>query len=206
MHTIDGPEYPSIAHTDIKPGQFIEIDGKYKLNDFNRCRFMRWDPKLDSICGYKVGNNPGVFRAPEEYRYDVQDEKVDVYSLGNSLYVILTKMWVFEGKKKSYKAKEKIKAGVRPTIPTSIKESRHPADAAILKAIERSWVDPPAERASAQEIVDILKDAMNEMEALQTDDKSISADAEDNGKIDNDADAAADSNEYDDPLPKKQQS
>jgi len=37
LHTFDG-NYATIAHTDIKPAQFISIDGKFRLNDFNRCR------------------------------------------------------------------------------------------------------------------------------------------------------------------------
>jgi len=37
LHSFDG-KYATIAHTDIKPAQFIKIDGKFRLNDFNRCR------------------------------------------------------------------------------------------------------------------------------------------------------------------------
>ena len=37
VHTFDG-EYATIAHADISLGQFILIDGKFRLNDFNRCR------------------------------------------------------------------------------------------------------------------------------------------------------------------------
>lgn len=36
-HTFDG-EYATLAHADITPGQFILINGNYRLNDFNRCR------------------------------------------------------------------------------------------------------------------------------------------------------------------------
>ena len=48
---------PSIA--DITPSQFIYIDGRYKVNDFNRCRFMRVDESDNSPCGFFVGANPG---------------------------------------------------------------------------------------------------------------------------------------------------
>ena len=44
---------------DITPTQFILIDGKYKVNDFNRCRFMRVNSSDNSSCGFEVGMNPG---------------------------------------------------------------------------------------------------------------------------------------------------
>ena len=62
MHNIDKEGVASIAHTDITPGQFILIDGMYKLNDFNRARFIRWNKAENKPCGYHVGNNPGKVR------------------------------------------------------------------------------------------------------------------------------------------------
>jgi hypothetical protein len=49
------PNFPA----DITPTQFIMIDGKYKVNDFNRCRFMRVNTTDNSECGFNVGMNPG---------------------------------------------------------------------------------------------------------------------------------------------------
>ena len=37
-HTFDGEDHATLAHTDITPTQFVSIDGKFRLNDFNRCR------------------------------------------------------------------------------------------------------------------------------------------------------------------------
>lgn len=62
-HTFDG-KYTSIAHTDITPSQFIRIDGVFKLNDFNRARFIRWNKALQEPCAYWVTSNPGKFRSP----------------------------------------------------------------------------------------------------------------------------------------------
>lgn len=39
----DAGNYAKMAHTDITPTQFVMINGRYRLNDFNRCRFIRWD-------------------------------------------------------------------------------------------------------------------------------------------------------------------
>uniref|UniRef100_A0A7S2UMR9 Protein kinase domain-containing protein n=1 Tax=Attheya septentrionalis TaxID=420275 RepID=A0A7S2UMR9_9STRA len=76
MHNVDKEGQASIAHTDITPTQFLLIDGFYKLNDFNRARFIRWNRHEDKPCTYRVGNNPGKFRSPEEYNYFNQTEKV----------------------------------------------------------------------------------------------------------------------------------
>jgi hypothetical protein len=38
LHNFDQEGRPSVAHTDISLGQFVKIDGRFKLNDFNRVR------------------------------------------------------------------------------------------------------------------------------------------------------------------------
>ena len=58
---------PAIAHTDITAGQFVFIGdghskGIFKLNDFNRCRFLLWNEKQNKPCGFYVGSNPGTVR------------------------------------------------------------------------------------------------------------------------------------------------
>lgn len=62
LHNVDREGRASIAHTDITPGQFVQANGMFKLNDFNRARLLLWDNKNDKPCGYYVGNNPGVVR------------------------------------------------------------------------------------------------------------------------------------------------
>lgn len=44
---------------DITPSQFIYINGRWKMNDFNRCRFMRVYKDDKKPCGFHVGANPG---------------------------------------------------------------------------------------------------------------------------------------------------
>ena len=55
---VDGK--PTIAHTDIKPDQWIMLDGRYMLNDFNRARFLAWDSVLNETCKFEVGKNGGI--------------------------------------------------------------------------------------------------------------------------------------------------
>jgi serine/threonine protein kinase len=71
FHNWDKEGVPAIAHTDITPSQFVYVGetGMYKLNDFNRCRFIRWNQKEDKACTYQVGNNPGTVRASLSITY-----------------------------------------------------------------------------------------------------------------------------------------
>ena len=76
IHNIDGEAQASMAHTDISPSQFIKVGEVYKLNDFNRARFLPWSRRDQKICPYRVASNPGKFRSPEEYKYEDQTEMV----------------------------------------------------------------------------------------------------------------------------------
>lgn len=60
MHNVDKEGVPSMVHSDITLSQFILIDGIYKLNDFNRVRFLTYNKKKGELCGFRVGNNPGT--------------------------------------------------------------------------------------------------------------------------------------------------
>lgn len=159
MHGVEEDGIASIAHTDITPSQFIYINGKWKLNDFNRCRFMREHTKDKSVCGFEVGSNPGKFRAPEEYAYEIETEKIDVYSMGNVFYAILSGLMPFEGMK-TEKANKQVMEGKRPKIPSEVKESEDIAIQAILAATKKCWEQDPMERPPASEIRDELKSVM----------------------------------------------
>lgn len=159
MHDVEEDGIASIAHTDITPSQFIYINGKWKLNDFNRCRFMREYKEDKSVCGFEVGSNPGKFRAPEEYAYEVETEKIDVYSMGNVFYAILSGLMPFEGIK-AEKANKQVMEGKRPKIPSEVKESEDIAIQAILAATKKCWIQDPKERPPASEIRDELKSVM----------------------------------------------
>ena len=160
MHDVEEDGIASIAHTDVTPSQFIYIDGKWKLNDFNRCRFMREYKKDKEVCGFEVGSNPGKFRSPEEYAYEVETEKIDVYSMGNVFYAIVSGTMPFEGEKQE-KAKKNVMQGKRPKIPSEIKESDDIAIQAILTAPEACWKQDPKDRPPATEIRDELKSVMD---------------------------------------------
>mmetsp|Transcript_2157 Transcript_2157/g.4711 ORF Transcript_2157/g.4711 Transcript_2157/m.4711 type:complete len:702 (+) Transcript_2157:191-2296(+) len=159
-HEVEGDGYASIAHTDITPSQFILINNQWKLNDFNRCRFMRVYKEDNSPCGFYVGANPGKFRAPEEYEFKEENEMIDVYSMGNIFYAILAGEMPFEGQKES-KAQKKVIGGRRPGFPKEILSSEDAATQAMLAATKKCWAHAPGDRPKAASIRNELKEAMD---------------------------------------------
>lgn len=162
MHNIDKEGQASIAHTDITPGQFIMIDGLFKLNDFNRCRFIRWNSQKNEPCGYRVGSNPGKFRSPEEYMHNSQSEMVDIYSMGNIFYSLLTELWPFE-ELEDKEAKKKIKAGDRPPIPDELRHSDDPSVKTLRNAIDLCWIHSPRKRATAREVENYIAEELEKI-------------------------------------------
>ena len=51
-----------IVHADIKPNQFLNFEGKYKLNDFNRAHFVKRNVVTNETCGFTETHNVGAVR------------------------------------------------------------------------------------------------------------------------------------------------
>ena len=89
----------------------------------------------------------------------VHKERSDVWMMGDILYYVLTKQWLFEGKL-NVEAIDLLSAGKRSEIPPHILNSSDPADQAMLRAIEMAWVQDPTERPHAQEIATFLEEQL----------------------------------------------
>jgi len=63
-----------MIHGDIKPSQFISIDGMYKLNDFNGCIFPSWDETKGEYCNRE---------------HVEEQEKTDIFRLGQLFNYLL---------------------------------------------------------------------------------------------------------------------
>jgi serine/threonine protein kinase len=92
----------------------------------------------------------------------METEKIDVYSMGNVFYTLLTETWPFNDEN-SEDAQNSVKAGKRPHVPSRLRESKDPAIVAIRKAMTMSWRQDPTERASAKEVSNFLQ---QELKAL----------------------------------------
>jgi serine/threonine protein kinase len=161
-HHYDENGHATIAHTDIKVDQFLYEDGYYKLTDFNRARFLLWNTETNKHCGFTVGKNGGQWRSPEEYAYMRETEKVDVYSLGNILYFLLTKDFPWDDLPTKETA-EKVKSGKQPRIPAEILESKHPYDKYMVEAMQMCFTHDQVKRPSAKQVALKLADGIKEL-------------------------------------------
>ena len=76
---------------DIAIRQFILLNGRYKLNDFNTARPLYWNSKVNAVCPDVTNRFVDKNRSPEEMRDEINyvNEKIDVYSLGNIFYKLI---------------------------------------------------------------------------------------------------------------------
>lgn len=156
VHDMDGDAISSMSHGDYATKQYILIDGRFKLNDFNRGRFIRWNKVLKEPCPYKIGSNDGKFRAPEEYNYIPETAAIDVWALGSIFVELLTGHGVWHGYK-TEEAQALIGKGQLPPIPDELRNSKDPVNQVLLKGIELCYVFDPKERPKAGVVVDFLK-------------------------------------------------
>jgi serine/threonine protein kinase len=107
---------------------------------------------------------PHQFRAPEEYEFEEESEKVDIFSMGNIFYSILSGDSPFEGEKES-KAQKKVINGKRPKIPDEVLKSDDIAINAILSVTRKCWEQSPSDRPTAAEVRDQLKNVIDKMKS-----------------------------------------
>ena len=122
-------------------------------NSCYSCIIMQWDK----------------IKAPEEFHRHARKDlilkyKADVWVLGDILYYILTKHWVFEGISRN-EAKLRMLAGIGSDI--RIDESDNPLDQTIVTAIEMAWTLNAEKRPSASDIASFLRKSWNKSLANQ---------------------------------------
>ncbi|CAB9529541.1 protein kinase [Seminavis robusta] len=185
LHNMAEEGKPVVAHTDIFPNQFVRDDPSmpFKLNDFNRARWIhlpKKEPWVDAshafnasavakdkeACGFTFGANRGNFRSPEEYTYRLETEAIDVFSMGNILYFLLTGDFPFDGAERET-VRHYLKHGRRQHIPDEYKTSEDPLIQAIVKSIRISWIHEPSQRATARQVEKILRRTMIENDLWQ---------------------------------------
>lgn len=155
--------HSSIVHGDIFSTQMVMSEGRYKLNDFNRCHFMYWNTTSNTeSCPYHyLDYNAGPFRSPEEYEYGLQSEKIDVFSMGNIFYQLLEGKEPFDEMRKLKHVDDEyiqnlVKEGNRPQLSDDIINSDDPNILTILKAMSMCHTQDWRERASARKVRDVL--------------------------------------------------
>jgi len=163
VHDIDGEGMSSVAHGDLKGGQYLFLNGVIKLGDFNRGRFLRRNSTApDTACPYTIGVNDYAFRSPEEYEYLPQTSAIDVWALGSILYEIMTGTEVWDDTD-TEKAQKNIRKGKLPKIADKYLKSEHPVDVALREAIGMCYVFDPKERAKAADVASYLRKKLSEL-------------------------------------------
>jgi serine/threonine protein kinase len=150
-----------IVHQDIQLSQFLFNNDltRVKLNDFNRAEFVLWDEANNEYCKYTEGKGHGDWRSPEEFVDGLLNEKVDVFSLGNNFYSILTGLWVFYDSKDTKETQARVKKGELPFIDPRYKEIDSP-EAALAEVIEWCLTFDPEKRPSIFDVVAKLNKAL----------------------------------------------
>ena len=157
----------SIVHYDINPRNVVIMpSGKPKLNDFNVAEFLTWNQKLNATCGFEGRFHEPWWRSPEEMQKRLLDEKVDVYSLGNTLYVLLTgtePRGKKNKKKRFMQVSRELADGLKPTFPPKYIDSDDPSVVAIRNAITLCWEPDPDRRPYAIDIANELYAALSKI-------------------------------------------
>lgn len=140
-----------VVHRDIKPANLLlDRRGELWITDFGLAR-LRGDVQV-TLTGDLVGTIR--YMSPEQAlgRHAVLDGRTDVYSLGATLYELLTLRPVFEGRDAADLLKRI--AEQDPTSPRRLNPSLpRPLETVVLKAMAK---DPAARYASARELGDDL--------------------------------------------------
>jgi serine/threonine protein kinase len=166
IHSIDGPGRATMVHYDLNPRNIALFSGaRPKINDFNIAEFLTYDPATNATCGFENRMHQPWWRAPEEVdpnRTVLLDEKVDAYALCNILFSIYT-THAPRGKMKDYRmegVRELVAAGIPPDLPPPYNETKTSITDVFTKIFSRCYAKDPKERASSQEITDILVNAI----------------------------------------------
>jgi serine/threonine protein kinase/Flp pilus assembly protein TadD len=141
-----------VVHRDIKPANLL-LDGQAKLwvTDFGLAR-LNGDPGL-TLTGDLLGTVRYMSPEQTEGKHTALDHRTDVYSLGVTLYELLTLRPAFEGHERQEVLRQIL--AEEPTPPRGL-NAGIPADleTIVLKALEKS----PSDRyATAGELADDLR-------------------------------------------------
>jgi serine/threonine protein kinase len=167
MAAIGYLHHQGIIHRDIKSLNFMVAESKIlKLGDFGFA-------KVKGVCSSTVKSKSTTigsarWSAPEtfddEYKWT---EKADIFSLGMTIYEILTRKVPFENQTKPDVIIGLMIRGKKPTIPSEFKD--HP----LVAVITLAWQQDPQQRPTALELKAKLPPVTTEIIRLQTLDLNI---------------------------------
>ncbi|MHC5001285.1 MAG: serine/threonine protein kinase, partial [Planctomycetota bacterium] len=115
-----------VLHRDIKPSNcFVSSDGSVKVGDFGLSVSTLARTDTFVTAHGKIMGTP-VYSSPEQLRGDTLDVRSDIYSVGATLFTLLTNEAPFDGENviqvvaNAVNQKPKPLAGLRKDIPTDL--------------------------------------------------------------------------------------
>ncbi len=150
-----------ITHDDVQLSQYLLNKDKtrLKLNDFNRAEFRLFSEESNEYCKWSNGKGHGNWRSPEEYKDQPLTEQIDVWSLGNNIYTLLTGLGPLYDVEHNDEFRKKITNGETAYIDPRYKE-RSPSEAELVELIPKCFVFKPEDRLTIFEVVHFLREAV----------------------------------------------
>jgi len=151
-----------IAHGDIHTDQWlVSFNGMLKLNDFNFAEILNYNPESSEYCRSYRNGFDRKFASPEELRSVRGNEGIDTYSMGHSIYGLLTGLPPFyQYPNLQYDVTNDIKSRrkqVRPHVDARYR-NRSMIEGKLVNIMERCWEWNFEKRISIFEVVKMLRD------------------------------------------------
>eukprot|EP01025_Chloroclados_australasicus_P061824 TRINITY_DN8122_c0_g1_i1.p1 TRINITY_DN8122_c0_g1~~TRINITY_DN8122_c0_g1_i1.p1 ORF type:complete len:1022 (+),score=130.66 TRINITY_DN8122_c0_g1_i1:70-3135(+) len=154
--------HPSVVHRDLKPQNIlINQQGEIKLSDFGLSKIRQLQDAGRASSLQVLGTAP--YTSPEVFRsngMNVEDEKVDIYSLGVIMWEIWTLQRPWDGENMVAISYKVVNEGRRPPMPDNVPTH-------LQNLIQACWYDDPQRRPSARDIQRKLEWIIKEIEFNQ---------------------------------------
>ena len=165
-----------IIHRDIKPGNvLLSEDGETKVGDFGASFQDRLDEKTTQLKG--IGSP--AYMSPEQLRMEDLNQQTDIYSLGVTMFRLLTGRLPYEAG--SHVALTYAILNTAPPRPTSFRPELPPLlDEIVMKAIAK---DPAARYATWLEFGKDVTRAFMSLRPTDATSPSVATDSEKFGRL-----------------------
>ena len=150
-----------VVHGDYHPDQYLtrKNDGnRMVLGDFNNAVILKQNITSGHFCPFHTGGHGwGNFLAPEYYLRGGSDvnESSDIFAYGNTLYGLLTGLYIFYDTDSDKEMRERLRNGILPAIDPRYR-TRSYIEGRLVQIIEQCWSFSPARRPSASQILEYL--------------------------------------------------
>ena len=153
-----------ILHRDIKPSNcFVEADGRVKVGDYGLSISTRSEETVLTAAGTMLGT-PG-YASPEQLKAGDLDVRSDIYSLGATLYFLLTARPPFEETRVA-----NLMAAILERTPDAPHQLQPKVPRALSRLVLRCLSREPADRFASY---DVLREALLPFSSARSESASL---------------------------------